>query len=129
MFVDAIVVPGLLFCRLGAALIEVIESALCALRLRVPQVCLPGKKGRVRAIARHRSLLPPQSVAGLALYACSRGNGPVYRRLMDGPTTSTLPTRTPAAARPHSRGADLRPTTHQRSASVFNRRVHFLARC
>ena len=66
VFAKAVVIPGLL-C-LGATLLGVIESVLCALGLRVPQVCLPGKKGTlVCAFARHSSLLPPPRVAGLAL--------------------------------------------------------------
>ena len=66
VFAKAVVIPGLL-C-LGAALLGVIESVLCALGLRVPQVCLPDKKGTlVCAFARHSSLLPPPRVAGLAL--------------------------------------------------------------
>jgi hypothetical protein len=75
VFAKAVVVPGLL-C-LGAALLGVIESVLCALGLRVPQVCLPGKKGTlVCAFARHTSLLPPPRVAGLALmYARCRRTG------------------------------------------------------
>ena len=69
VFAKAVVVSGLL-C-LEAALLGVIESVLCALGLRVPQVCLPGKKETlICAFARHSALLPPPRVAGLAsMYA------------------------------------------------------------
>ena len=78
------------------ALLGVIESVLCALGLRVPQVCLPGKKGTlVCAFARHSSLSPPARVAGLALmYArCWRtGAGEVNYAVLARPSPHFLKT-------------------------------------
>ena len=44
VFAKAVVVPGLLYCRLRVALLEVIESVLCALGLRLPHTHLARKQ-------------------------------------------------------------------------------------
>src|SRR5271165_3648105 len=48
VFAKAVVVPGLLYRRLRAALLEVIESVLCAVGLRLPHTHLSRKQVTVR---------------------------------------------------------------------------------
>src|SRR6476620_7046530 len=101
VFAKAVVIPGLL-C-LGATLLGVIESVLCALGLRVPQVCLPDKKGTlVCAFARHSSLLPPPRVAGLALGSQRRHQSPrAVRHQSPSPIRAGVPRFQPRRSRHH----------------------------